>query len=384
MTTLEEFSDLVAAIYNAALDPSLWEQTLKQITTVAGGNSGALVVYDRQRGRLPQMFASNIDPVQTRKYVEYYCRLDPLAPIMHRAPAGSIVPCRAVTPEGERHGEFFNDWVLRSQVGDTIFVNVSDSADGPCTLAVGRPWSSEPFATPDVLRLVSLLAPHVQRAMQAQLGFGPLSLIRDGALDLVEHWRYGCVLVSLAGQVLYANRAANEIAAALDGLRLGTSGLRAALVAEDAALQRLIRQACIDTGQGPRGGGRLAISRRSGPKPYAVTVMPVRTSRAPFLNGPAAALVLIVDAGLAAHLPPEDLQKLFDLTPAEAEVAVQVLRGHGLQYVADELRVTLSTVRVHLQRVFEKTGTHRQAELVRLLTELAPINMPDRLEGAAE
>ena len=56
--------------------------------------------------------------------------------------------------------------------------------------------------------------------------------------------------------------------------------------------------------------------------------------------------------------------------PAEAEVAVRVLRGHGLPSVAGELRVSLSTVRTHLQRVFQKTGAHRQAELVRLLMEL--------------
>jgi hypothetical protein len=66
MTTLEEFSDLVAAIYDAGLDPSLWEQALKQITTAAGGSAGSLVVYDRQRRRHPQVFASNIDPVQNR------------------------------------------------------------------------------------------------------------------------------------------------------------------------------------------------------------------------------------------------------------------------------------------------------------------------------
>jgi DNA-binding CsgD family transcriptional regulator len=384
MTTLEEFSDLVAAIYDAGLDPSLWEQTLKQITTVAGGSSGTLVVYDRQRGRRAQMFASNIDPVQTRKFNEYYGRLAPIIPVLKRAPAGVIVTTREVLTEDERCCEFFYDWAIPSQVGDPIFVNLLDNADGPCTLHVGRPWSSEPFATPDVLRLVRLLAPHAQRAMQAQLGFGPLSLIRDGALNLVEDWRHGCVLVSLAGQVLYANRAANEIAAARDGLRLGTSGLRAALGGEDAALQRLIRQACIGTGQGPRAGGRLAISRDSGRKPYTIQVMPLRSCHANFFNRPPAALVLIVDAERAAHLPREDLQKLFDLTPAEAEVAVLILRGHGLRYVADELRVTLSTARTHLQSAFEKTGTHRQAELVRMLSELATANLPDRLEGAAE
>jgi DNA-binding CsgD family transcriptional regulator len=58
---------------------------------------------------------------------------------------------------------------------------------------------------------------------------------------------------------------------------------------------------------------------------------------------------------------------LFNLTEAESVVARSVQRGHGLHPVADELSVSLATVRAHLQHVFEKTGTHRQAELVRLL-----------------
>src|SRR5262249_51422893 len=144
------------------------------------------------------------------------------------------------------------------------------------------------------------------------------------------------------------------------------------------------QQACIGTGQGPRAGGRLAISRDSGRKPYTIQVMPLRSCHANFFSRPPAALVLIVDAERAAHLPPEDLQNLFHLTPAEVEVAILVLRGHGLQSVADELRVTLSTARTHLQSVFEKTGTHRQAELVRMLIELATTNGPDGLGVAAE
>jgi DNA-binding CsgD family transcriptional regulator len=158
----------------------------------------------------------------------------------------------------------------------------------------------------------------------------------------------------------------------------GCRGLRAAVASEDAALQRLISQACIGNGEGIRASGRLAISRSFGRKPYTVEVLPLRSDCGLFLNGPAAAIVVIVDHERETHLPPACLRELFDLTPAEAEVALLVLRGQGLQFVADELRVTLSTVRVHLQRVFEKTGTRRQAELVRLLAEVEACHVPRR------
>ena len=65
------------------------------------------------------------------------------------------------------------------------------------------------------------------------------------------------------------------------------------------------------------------------------------------------------------------LQELFGLTPAEASLAARIPGSRGLQALSDDLGLSLSTVRTHLQRVFEKTGTHRQAELVQLLSELS-------------
>jgi DNA-binding CsgD family transcriptional regulator len=195
-------------------------------------------------------------------------------------------------------------------------------------------------------------------------------VVRAGALDLIDCWRHGCILISITGAVLYANRAANQIAASRDGLSLRARGLKAEIPQEDAALQRLIHQARANSAQAPRSGSRLTISRNSARQPYTIQVLPVRMNRVYAGSRAAAALVLIIDHGREAHLEPADLRNIYNLTQAEARVALLVLHGQGLQFAADKLCVGLSTVRVHLQRVFEKTQTHRQAELARLLVEL--------------
>lgn len=56
---------------------------------------------------------------------------------------------------------------------------------------------------------------------------------------------------------------------------------------------------------------------------------------------------------------------------AEAQVALHVMHGANLKQIAQELSVSVTTVRTHLQHVFDKTDTHRQAELVRLLLALS-------------
>jgi DNA-binding CsgD family transcriptional regulator len=58
---------------------------------------------------------------------------------------------------------------------------------------------------------------------------------------------------------------------------------------------------------------------------------------------------------------------LFDLTPAEAKIAALLAEGQSIITITDELSISESTAKTHLRRIFEKTGTSRQAELVSLL-----------------
>ena len=75
------------------------------------------------------------------------------------------------------------------------------------------------------------------------------------------------------------------------------------------------------------------------------------------------------------------LREDFGLTPTEAAVAVEVLEAHGRQAAADRLPISLATARTHLAHVFDKTGTRRQAELVRLLLRSASALREDRVAG---
>jgi DNA-binding CsgD family transcriptional regulator len=84
------------------------------------------------------------------------------------------------------------------------------------------------------------------------------------------------------------------------------------------------------------------------------------------------ALVLIIDPEDEPELPAALLRRLYHFTEAEVEVALHIMRGADPKHISEQLSVSLTTVRTHLQHVFDKTGTHRQAELVRLLLTLSP------------
>lgn len=60
------------------------------------------------------------------------------------------------------------------------------------------------------------------------------------------------------------------------------------------------------------------------------------------------------------------------MTESEAEVVLRIARGPALSAVAEELCLSVATVKTHLQHAYQKTGTHRQSELVRLTLSLMP------------
>src|SRR5690606_8715731 len=64
---------------------------------------------------------------------------------------------------------------------------------------------------------------------------------------------------------------------------------------------------------------------------------------------------------------PELLCDLFGLSPGEAAVAALLAQNHDLASVAILRGVTEQSARTYCKRIFQKTGTRRQAELVALV-----------------
>ncbi|MBK8177284.1 MAG: helix-turn-helix transcriptional regulator [Rhodospirillales bacterium] len=86
--------------------------------------------------------------------------------------------------------------------------------------------------------------------------------------------------------------------------------------------------------------------------------------RAP--DGPAA-LLFIGDPERPATFDQTRIARLYGLSRAESRVAALLASGYRLEQVAESLGIAYETVRKHLKQIFSKTGTYRQAELVRML-----------------
>lgn len=129
-----------------------------------------------------------------------------------------------------------------------------------------------------------------------------------------------------------------------------------------------IFEGILSTLSDPKGGGRsLPLPAQSGRPPIVVHFLPRRRSALDIFSG-AYALMYVTELVIKAGPQPALLEALFDLTAAEAKVATQLVKGLSVSEIALRQGVASNTVRMHLKSIFAKTGVHRQAELVGLLT----------------
>jgi DNA-binding CsgD family transcriptional regulator len=69
----------------------------------------------------------------------------------------------------------------------------------------------------------------------------------------------------------------------------------------------------------------------------------------------------------------------FGLTPTETRVLALLSQGSTIKDVAKLMGIAPTTARTHLARLMQKVGTTRQAELVRMVAQLAaPLRPPAR------
>ena len=301
------------------------------------------------------------------EYSTYYCKINPYVRgnrrrlRTDRAILGSdLLPLPELAAT-----EFYCDYLRPQNLHHSIgIVAVSDAAVN-ISLTALRDQRKGPYSA-DEQRLYTLLGPHVRQALALRKRLGELQLTLEGLAAALDRLPQGAMLLDRHDRPLVVNRRAEALLADTDGLGLGRTGLVAARSRETAELRRLLASAEPgDAERLRRRGGALRLPRPSCRKPLSLLVnhLPLRRP----LGGHAGLkLVFITDPEATPRTAEDTLRELYGLTPAEARLTAHLLQGRSLQETADQLEITTNTARTHLKRVLSKTGTHRQAELVRL------------------
>lgn len=356
---------VIQALYDAALDESLWPAALQQLTAFTGSQSATFwSLESSDEPRLPILTVFNFDLSFMKEYLDGMVPQDPTVQYLVHHPDQPVVHDGIVISERQKDRHPYYDWHGRHS--DTRFRIVGQarlSGGVQAGVALHRVRKAGRYESDDVERF-SYIYGHLQRALEIGFRFGSLAAMQQCTQDLLDRNPAAILLLDTRKRIIYANRAAEALGSANDGIGLALE-IHLWRKQENDRLHALI--AGVLSAAAGSVGGVMRASRVSGKRPYAVVVAPVPKNCLDLTGRRPAVCILIADPDAKRLLPAGLLRDVFGLTSAESRLAALLAIGDDLRSAAEKLRITYGTARVRLADIFQKTETRRQAELVKLL-----------------
>lgn len=368
----QAFSDTIGAIYDCALDPDRWPDALRRIAELCDSPLGSLGVQNIRNPEIVNLYDYGYKPEFWPQY-QKYIDLSPITPALGLIEVGGVLSLGMICDDEELLESRYYKQVLQPH-GYLDFVGILGlrSSGRVAGVHVCR-HESDPRYGEREIALLKLLSPHVCRTLAITDALDLRTLKSELLEKTLDGLAAGVYLTGRDGRVVYLNDAAERQIRTGNALRVTNGRLIPTDSYAQAALAEAIETVARDeTALGQRGHS-LAIPEAGGAG-YIATLLPLKRGRRKDVMAPFAASVAIFvqDPAEAPLFPGEAFARLYGLTGGELRVLMALAQGLGAKEAADVLGIGEPTVRTHLGRIFSKTGTTRQADLLRLLQGSSP------------
>lgn len=368
--------DVVEAVYDSIADAGRWPSTLQSICQIADGCLATLGVVDTATSDA-RFLASWGDAGVLSALVIGHGENNPFytaIPKMQFDVPYTVDSLYDIQGPSAREtwleSRIAKEWVIPNNLDDFFWVSLMKQPARAGNLVIVTHKNRRAITAAD-LDVVSLLAPHVRRAVMIGDLFAAEQRKAAMFRAVIEELVSPVLIVGRGMEIIFANRAAEDLL--IEGTAIAsTSGrLSFTYAPARAAVARAVEIGMKDElALGPS-GINVPLVRAHAPAVAHVMPLARRDPSARFAEHAAAAIFI----GLAGNAPlpaMEAIAALFGFTAAETRVAGQVAVGLNRHDIALAGGVSQTTVQTQLGAIFEKTGTGDQRALEFLIRELSP------------
>jgi DNA-binding CsgD family transcriptional regulator len=200
------------------------------------------------------------------------------------------------------------------------------------------------------------------------------ALSSDVLLQVIDFIELAIILTDPLGQIVYANKGGQRLLNTSTAIQQCRGRLTASSRRSAGDLQSALAVAGGQVAQVPKHGVVVPLYDLDGVVEAVSWVLPLRMQRPGAPTASRRSYVMIVTRQLSneSAISIEFFTRCYGLTKAERRLLEMLASGMTILDAGEALDVSANTARTHLRSLFAKTGTHRQAELVRLATTTLP------------
>lgn len=366
-----EAIELCRLALGAVKDHQAWQGFVNQFYKTFQASSTSLLLWQNDGALGRASFVCGMTPADIQEWHTRWVDDDPWmkGQDLSSLPTGVVIPNEFFCPEDKLMSlPIYEQFLLprRMHYGGGVNYHMGTAVSAIHTFL--RPREVGPIS--DAERdLWHSIVPTVQDAVTLSIEAQRLRDENTILSSSLESAGTGLIFLNASGEIIKLNSIAERLI--LDSPYLHTEGKTLTLANRDQQREFLaaLRSSALpwDTWK------KFLVCRDLSTSADALLLLLTRvTAPRPTLLGPdtPVMLALLIDPRQPFPVNTEALQALFDLTPAEARFAERLTAGLSVADICTELQITDNTARTHLKRIFSKTSTTRQSELISLILRI--------------
>jgi DNA-binding CsgD family transcriptional regulator len=361
---------VIERFFEAAALPELWPKALHELAQACGAEGAAA-----HSSKLLKTFGTVASEGLAELHDGFVRRWSAPALNSHRARGielirkgwrGALTEQDCFTPEQLAKDPFQQEFFMRSGYSSFAGIILAQGAGSTLSVSIIRRIGQGAYSRREIAFINKL-----SRQLQAASTLA-LNLSLDATQRLSDAFALAAKPVALLDREGCVAHATERFERTLGhGITLREGRLACCDVDATQALAALVDWAVRHDRSVPAPRDAVVLPRLDGLRPLVVHVVPVVGKVHDLLHLVSAIMTVTDLEAVPSGRMGAVLQQAFDLTAAEARLAVQLVTGRSLPEIAAAEKVAYETLRGHLKSVFEKTRTGRQAELVSLIASLA-------------
>ncbi|HHJ13830.1 MAG TPA: hypothetical protein ENJ79_05555 [Gammaproteobacteria bacterium] len=368
---------LIDSFYAVATQPEACQHAVAGLGERFHARAVALHMVSNPSGSSRPIYVSGIAPAFVGAYQDHFVHCGRCNPWLKASRFLSVGVVRTDTlldyhrgqPGFYRKTAYYNEWLRPQNFEYSLSITLHADHEHSLRLALYRDGRSGAFADSELEDFRSL-ARHLGRATRIMLEVSGWRARHEVMRRQLADHGVGMLTLDRTGRVVWADAVAEELLRHGDGLACREGCLHAVYARDDRALMEALRAAAFPSENAgvDRVGREIRLRcRKAGQLLYVRCVPLPATVDSPDGGAGAALAVFVTDS---THPPYADQRSLADrwgLTPAEVRLALALADGLSLRRAAARCGISYETARWRLKILFQKTGTHRQTELLRRL-----------------
>jgi DNA-binding CsgD family transcriptional regulator len=346
---------LIDLIYATVFGEAKWQDFLLKLDDGLPGGMSGLLYHDARQSVGAIDINSRLPPDWTESYARYYSKINPWMPYAAVRKVGLGVVAEQMLPrEKFVKTEFYHDSYRKLGVESAVGITI-DREDGRLFLLSTLTSSADADANRQSADRLTLLGPHLRRAFRHfQAGYRD-KVIAELGTTLFDEIDMGVIVIGFGGKPKSVSSVASAVMERTKTIRIGLAGT---IKFDDSQGEQALHSMLDMDYSGPRvvswfsGGTRICL------------VKVQKDRQATYFEGPTV-VVTLEHKDTIPVLNEARLQSEFAITNAELRILKAIYAGQSVREIADAELRSQETIRTHLKSLYNKTGTSRQADLVR-------------------